>query len=226
MPALEFLAFLAHINSCLGTALTIPKGSERLFSLSFPDGATPRPRYLGRLGHNTPFATPRGLGLLIQLMPPLSDEDTAAYNAASEDARHAFHQTLASLALSTVYGKNNEAREVKRRARNAEFAKALDSLKRWLGNHPESVAPPDVNVVLVSLDIEWIEWNPSWVSEIGIVILDLQDVVVVPLKYPLPADHSQWVKSLSKAHHIRVSEYANMRNKKYVNGCPDKFDFG
>lgn len=85
------------------------------------------------------------------------------------------------------------------------------------------VMPYDFNrdVIFIAFDVEAYERPPRQVTEIGVATLDTRD-----LKLLAPGTNGvDWQKAI-RAHHLRVAEYKNLVNKDFVEGCPDKFEFG
>ncbi|KAI9680963.1 MAG: hypothetical protein M1829_001043 [Trizodia sp. TS-e1964] len=81
--------------------------------------------------------------------------------------------------------------------------------------------PFDKSVVFISVDVESYELNHALVTEIGISTLDTRD-----LEGLAPGENAiNWMSKI-RARHFRIKEYAHLRNEKYVEGCPDKFQFG
>ncbi len=79
----------------------------------------------------------------------------------------------------------------------------------------------EARAVLVSIEVEALETQPGCVSEVGIAMFDtgkVRRVVAGP-------DGSAWWPFI-EAHHLRVKEYSGLVNYRYVQGCPDHFDFG
>jgi hypothetical protein len=77
------------------------------------------------------------------------------------------------------------------------------------------------HVVFICVDIEAMELPPNPVSEVGIAVLDtqlLKDVAASPVA-------ANWWKFI-QAHHLRIQEYAGQVNYRFIQGCPDNFDFG
>ena len=92
--------------------------------------------------------------------------------------------------------------------------------KNWNVN----LAPPFRNewsARFVCVDAEAYERNNSIVTEIGIAILDTDDIIGVA-----PGEKGQNWFPLIETHHLRVKEVSDMVNHEFVNGCPDYFDFG
>lgn len=81
--------------------------------------------------------------------------------------------------------------------------------------------PYDRSVVFICVDVEAYEKDHSKITEVGIATLDICDIMhVAPGK-----DGEAW-RSLIKARHFRVNEYAHLVNNEYVAGCPGSFFFG
>lgn len=77
------------------------------------------------------------------------------------------------------------------------------------------------SVKFVCVDVEANELNASTITEIGLAILDTEDIEDVP-----PGENGKnWLPYIA-AHHLRISEYRSIVNSRYVQGCPDAFDFG
>lgn len=80
---------------------------------------------------------------------------------------------------------------------------------------------PENDVVFICFDIETYEMKPKLVTEIGFAILDTRDIrVVAPGE-----DARNWFPYI-QGHHLRVKEYKNYRNKRFVKGYPQFFQFG
>jgi hypothetical protein len=75
--------------------------------------------------------------------------------------------------------------------------------------------------IFISIDLEWNERRPREVTEVGISTLDTLDIAnVAP-----GVGGKNWIRWI-RSRHIRIREYAHVVNRKYVSGCPDRFDFG
>lgn len=75
-------------------------------------------------------------------------------------------------------------------------------------------APSDV--VFLAIDLEAHEFAHHKITEIGISIFDARLAVTDP---------STWTSQI-KTRHLRISEYRELVNKRFVHGCPDAFNFG
>lgn len=116
------------------------------------------------------------------------------------------------------------------------WAERMDRLQQYFGLRPKgagisTIIPPVIvedaapwpypdPPIFFSVDVEWKEKNASQVTEIGISILDTQDLVDPPGLHG-----ANWVKKI-RSHHLRVSEHRLHVNKQYCRGCPGDFNFG
>jgi hypothetical protein len=76
------------------------------------------------------------------------------------------------------------------------------------------------NAIIIGLDAEWYEHDASYITELGVSILD-------PNFINIQAADSPWIiaKGLVN-HHVRIKENAHMVNSELCTGFPDKFQFG
>lgn len=81
--------------------------------------------------------------------------------------------------------------------------------------------PAEKPVVFICIDIEALEEGSKDVSEIGIAVLDTQHLEDVE-----PGTGAENWFQFIEAHHLRVKEYAGLINYRFVQGCPDNFNFG
>ncbi|KAI9810326.1 MAG: hypothetical protein M1832_001360 [Thelocarpon impressellum] len=81
--------------------------------------------------------------------------------------------------------------------------------------------PPESAVIFISVDVESFERNHNLVTEIGVATLDTRDLVGLA-----PGEAGKaWIGRI-RARHFRIQEYAHLRNKDFVDGCADQFEFG
>lgn len=80
---------------------------------------------------------------------------------------------------------------------------------------------PEGSVVFICVDVEAYERNSSLVTEIGIATLDTNDIVSL-----IPGEGGINWRSMIRARHFRINEYKHLNNTEFVDGCPDRFDFG
>lgn len=79
----------------------------------------------------------------------------------------------------------------------------------------------ECDIRFVCIDVEAHESANKIVTEIGIAILDTQDIVDLS-----PGENGRnWFNKI-EAHHLRVAEVAHVVNCRFVQGCPDDFGFG
>lgn len=88
---------------------------------------------------------------------------------------------------------------------------------------PDEPAPhPTIHEpIFMSVDIECNERCHSQMTEVGISILDTQDIQGIPPGQ----DAANWTQRI-QSRHFRVREYAHVVNHDFVTGCPDRFEFG
>lgn len=155
----------------------------------------------------------------------------------------------AKMELATDMGKNkskakrkgNQQQQVMRRQ---EMTKQLLRAQRYLGLVPKkdddslmpdladltlspinAANPPphpfDDDVIFVAMDVEAWERAPHYITEVGVATLDTRD-----LRDCAPgASGEGWQKHV-RGRHFRIIEYKHMVNHDFVDGCPDRFEFG
>ncbi len=77
------------------------------------------------------------------------------------------------------------------------------------------------SVVFISIDLEMLEYDARIVTEIGISVLDTLNLQGIPSGH----EGRNWFSKF-QTRHLRISQYRNHINRRYVQGCPDKFRFG
>lgn len=110
--------------------------------------------------------------------------------------------------------------------------KAMLALQKDLGLNPQAhldfkdpkdvktvnlVNGPVSEVVFLSIDLEAYEFAQTKITEIGISTFDTRQTS--------DAHPSTWT-TLIKTRHLRIKEHKNLVNKKWIQGCPDAFNFG
>jgi hypothetical protein len=75
--------------------------------------------------------------------------------------------------------------------------------------------------VFVCIDLEAYEFAQDKITEVGVSILDSRHVIG---NDPGP-DGMQWLSKITTRHMI-IEEHKRLINKRFVHGCPDKFNFG
>jgi hypothetical protein len=75
--------------------------------------------------------------------------------------------------------------------------------------------------VFVCIDLEAYEFAQDKITEVGVSILDSRHVIGTD---PGP-DGMEWLSKITTRHLI-IEEHKRLVNKRFVHGCPDKFNFG
>jgi hypothetical protein len=77
------------------------------------------------------------------------------------------------------------------------------------------------DTVLISIDIEAWERDQSYITEVGVAMLDTRKIAGIP-----PGRNGEnWVKKI-RARHLRINENLKLVNSAFVQGNPDMFQFG
>ncbi|THX95166.1 hypothetical protein D6D03_09357 [Aureobasidium pullulans] len=109
------------------------------------------------------------------------------------------------LAMQHILGLRNAADDLKVKP------KELERVERLKAAEP----------VFVCVDLEAFEFSQDKITEVGVSILDSRHVVGTDPG----ADGSNWLSKINTRHMI-IKEYKHLVNKRFVHGCPDKFNFG
>ncbi|KAG9951963.1 hypothetical protein KCU85_g2357, partial [Aureobasidium melanogenum] len=75
--------------------------------------------------------------------------------------------------------------------------------------------------VFVCVDLEAYEFAQDKITEVGVSVLDSRHLVGTD---PGP-DGKEWLPKIN-TRHILIKEHKHLVNKRFVHGCPDKFNFG
>ncbi|KAG9530383.1 hypothetical protein KCU93_g2674, partial [Aureobasidium melanogenum] len=75
--------------------------------------------------------------------------------------------------------------------------------------------------VFVCVDLEAFEFAQDKITEVGLSILDSRHVIGAD---PGP-DGKEWLSKIN-TRHILIKEHKHLVNKRFISGCPDKFNFG
>ena len=75
--------------------------------------------------------------------------------------------------------------------------------------------------IFVCIDCEAFEHAQSKITEVGLAVLDANDIAGVNPG----VDCQEWFKKIKHAH-LRPIQYGHLRNKAFIKGCPDSFGFG
>lgn len=180
------------------------------FSLKFGNGGVPKPRYLTRSNNETALAR--------ALCPVVYDADIQGFYNASKAQQDAFVMTLGKMA--SVPSNLDKKRKAQERAnqRAVDRQGMMDQAQTLLGL---GEVGNNTRAVFVSMDLEALEVAPHPVSEVGIAILDVNDIGSDP---PGRGGSNWW--QFIKAYHLRTREHSGVTNHRYVTGCPGAFDFG
>ena len=211
VPTEQFEDFLTGINKALSTALVIPPGVNwRRFCLKFGQGGTPQPRYLLRAKDKD--------ALEIAFWPRISESDVRGFNDAPKMLQDDFTRALATINQPKDSSDKRQKAQAKAAQRHLGRQHMMLQTQEFLGLRQQGISR---RVVFVCMDVEALEVAPHPVSEVGIAILDADDIRDVE---PGPSGSNWW--QFVKAHHLRTKEYSGLVNHRYVRGCPGAFDFG
>lgn len=75
--------------------------------------------------------------------------------------------------------------------------------------------------VFVCIDLEAFEFAQNKITEVGISVLDSRHLAGID---PSP-NGNEWLSKIN-TRHILIKEHKHLVNKRFVHGCPDKFNFG
>lgn len=177
--------------------------------MQFGQGGTPRPRYLKR------STTENGLD--IHEWPSANLDDISSFSKASVQLRADWNAQLKVIQRGISY--SSKASSVKASRKKQEREQMLRAMQQYLGLQAGSTMP---DIVFICVDVEAIELPPNPISEIGIAILDTANLKGTPLDATTSA---KWLEEI-QTYHLRVKEYSGLRNHRFVQGCPDYFDYG
>lgn len=198
------------------------------FEIDFQNDGEPRPRYLGQLTSDIELSELQDsipeAGVAPEEPLTLNDCTFAAFDKKMESAYLA--------------GRNDDRarKERKKRGRIDQKGRWCTQLKRtqcYLGLRPKAATsrplPPldftdpapyafNLDVIFICIDIEVHETHSKRLTEVGISTLDTADLVSQPLGHR----GATWMSQM-RCRHFRVADYANIVNRRFVLGCPDKF---
>jgi hypothetical protein len=238
VPTYQFEDLLHAINAKLETELTIPPGPNHGdFKMSFGLGNSPRPRFLGRSNSAECF---KSLCAAIPAPKPEDDVGNATELGKKEFMSHLYvvqnakkrklHQPSKSdnkrrkrVTLHKTWGKS-----VKRVQRYLGLRKKLspestvaDGVRPTIDLHSPMVHEPENSVLFVAIDTEAWEKDHSVLTEVGIAMLDTNDIRSVA-----PGDGGKNWFPLIRARHIRIEENRWAMNGQFVPSCAKSFNFG
>ncbi|KAK2058156.1 QDE-2-interacting protein [Colletotrichum caudatum] len=227
VPTKQFQHFLDVINATVQTMLTIPPGKPgEMFYVIFGSSCTVRPKYIARSASHNEYRALSGA------IPPPGEDD-----ACSDATTHGKDMLLSLLNMPNNYKdtKTKSKRKQQQKAQSRE--ESLYDAQMYLGLRPAAsdatekdrqitLDKPlpharDQDVVFVCIDIEVAEEHHGTVLEVGLSILDTRDIAGVP-----PGENGcDWVPSI-RSRHLITDEHRHIRNRKYIKGCPELFNFG
>ncbi|KAK5636688.1 hypothetical protein RRF57_012400 [Xylaria bambusicola] len=236
VPTIQFEQFLGSINNRVDEELSIPKGKAgELFSLTFGEWDTPRPRFLGRAKNAN----------------SIDRLETRSHTLPANDLGHLTHacyqmyrDKMDEIYSSLTNAKNQKKREralKKRLQRNKDSGRMLKRVQRYLGlrqatshvapngskpHQPWNIWKPAPfkareSVRFVCVDIEAYEKDDRTITEVGLAILDTEDLIDTS-----PGENGEGWHSLIQPYHLRTHEHRYLVNSEYLQGCPDAFNFG
>lgn len=231
VPTYQMQHLLETINRKLDVEFTFPRGHQELFAMPFGMSNTAKPRYLGRSTSGQKWLE------LTKNVPARQPGDM------SENAPFLAQQELTSR-LRSIFArvdktKSKKNTQVKRANIHRAWGKDVKRVQRYLGlrrrvleSIPEGpFAPldltqptgiePEKSVVFVAIDLEAYELDQSMITEVGLAVLDTEDIANVA-----PGEgRKNWFDRI-KARHIRVKENRWALNSIHVQGRAEYFDFG
>ncbi|RYO82585.1 hypothetical protein DL766_000201 [Monosporascus sp. MC13-8B] len=235
VPSVQFEQFLNFASATTGRSLSIPGGQAREnFFLTFGDWNTPLPRFLGRANSEEDF---EDLSFKIYTFPKDDYDNLTA--AALRSFKEVMARAYNSFRVPTRK-KNPETVKMKRIERQKNLGRVTKRVQRYLGLRPQAAyasrigpaasgwntdkpAPfiKDSSVRFVCVDVEAYEKNAELVTEIGLAVLDTDDIMDVA-----PGENGEnWFSKIATVH-FRIMEYSSIINSQFVQGCPDSFAFG
>lgn len=246
VPTYQLETLLDAVNEKLGTKLCIPQGSDEwLFRMSFGGDGCPVPRYAGSFNNGEEFDN------LTKKIPGRRDSDNATSVRPVVLDKHLEKFAAINRAISEPRRKRDGGIARRQKMRDS-WRQVSKRARRYLGLRPRkctchpfselfpadasSVAGPFYSIVsldspapfmpvspvrLISIDVEMFEFDHSVITEVGLAILDTWTVARVA-----PKEKGEAWFPFIKAHHFIVREHRHRVNRRFVSGCPDKFDFG
>ncbi|KAI0816784.1 hypothetical protein GGR55DRAFT_674977 [Xylaria sp. FL0064] len=235
VPTVQFEQFLNLVNHQIDGELAIPEGrAGQRFSLTFGEWDTPRPRFLGRVNSASILDA---LEARVHTLPAddLKHLSPSCYQM-YEDKMNEIYRSL----RTDKNIKKQERAKQKRIQRNKDSGRMLKRAQRYLGlrraiSHvssdssviadwsPSKPAPFKARetVRFICVDIEAYEKDTRVVTEIGLAVLDTDDIIEI-----CPGERGENWFLLVQAYHLRIQERSYMVNSEYVQGCPESFNFG
>ncbi|KAH8880737.1 hypothetical protein GQ53DRAFT_669307 [Thozetella sp. PMI_491] len=237
VPTEQFQHLLDTINEQLDLSLAIPAGSTNdLFAMSFGAHNTPRPRYLGRSTSHKTFQD------LSDNIPPLDSADNLQDSGFLAKEDFISRLDMIHKAIKSSGKSKSEKNRQKRFENHKAWGQSSKRVQRYLGLRHKiyypcdgtPIAPPkpldlkspmvhkaENSMVFIAIDIEAYEFDQNCITEVGVVTLDTEDIRDIA-----PGEGGKnWFPHI-KARHLRIQENSWAVNRKFLKGCPNRFDFG
>ncbi|KAI1116002.1 hypothetical protein F5Y14DRAFT_97950 [Nemania sp. NC0429] len=245
VPTSQLERYLDNANHQLDMQFAIPHGSAGdKFSLTFGEWDTPRPRFLGRANDASAINALKARAHELPT-PDLTHLAPERYRMYCDKLDKIYGLLGMARSRGNRGGGGGRARAggkrwEKRVQRQKDYGRMLKRAQRYLGlreaisqipsrgsvttNWDVSMpAPfkPRESVRLVCIDFEAYERDNRAITEIGLAVLDTDDLVDTN-----PGMIGEKWFSLIQAYHLRVKERCYMINTEFVQGCPEAFNFG
>ncbi|KAK4552489.1 hypothetical protein LTR86_010333 [Recurvomyces mirabilis] len=203
---------------------------------SLPDEL--RPRCLGRLQSReqydtwmleapiTPKSGKMPADRSLEAFRAMLEATTELGKAKSKAKKKATHQMA-------IQSRQDMGKQVLRAQRRLGFKKKndVDDLESSMAKlditalDPTKLAPFQFedDAIIIAVDVEAYERSARIITEVGIATLDTRDLYDIP---PGAVGHDcEWNKHI-RGRHFRVIEHKHLCNHEFVQGCPDRFEFG
>ncbi|GAP87747.1 putative qde-2-interacting protein [Rosellinia necatrix] len=235
VPTIQFEQYLNIATHQLSGVFTIPRGTAGgKFTLSFGEWDAPRPRFLGRTNSTC------SIDVLKEHARTLPADNLGHLTPACYQMYHDKMEKIYR-SLEPTRSKEKSAAAMSRRIqKRKDSGRMIKRLQRYLGlrqstSHASFQSSTVTNwdtskpapfkaresVRLVCVDVEAYEKDNRAVTEVGLAILDTDDIVDT-----YPGERGENWYSLVQAYHFRIKERSYMVNSQYVQGCPEAFNFG
>ncbi|KXJ97614.1 hypothetical protein Micbo1qcDRAFT_200276 [Microdochium bolleyi] len=235
VPLSQFESFLDVVATELGPISTISAlRKDRLWDNAAAPPDWPRPRFLARVKNA------QGLKPATQRIQQYPLDNYDEWSMEAYKAFKAKMEVLLNAGKKDSRGHNFGTMRMERLEKQRGYGRVTKRVQRYLGLrdssahahnpdslstawHPDMVAPfqPKHNVRFVCLDVEAFEFNTNLVTEFGFAVLDTEDIIGVA-----PGENGKnWIAAM-KGYHFRITEYTHLKNKRFVKGCPERFNFG
>ncbi|KAI0439606.1 hypothetical protein F4803DRAFT_553923 [Xylaria telfairii] len=239
VPTVQFEKYLDIATHELGGQLTIPGGGAgRRFTLTFGEWDTPCPRFLGRANSEPALEALKArthkapADDLRHLTPACYQTYLNKLDAIYDSGKENKKKKNPQVARQKMVEKQKDAGRMLKRVQRYLGLRRATSHASNNNSHQDVVATgwdvskaapfkPRESVRFVCVDVEAYEKDTRLVTEIGLAVLDIEDVIDI-----CPGERGENWFSCVQAHHFRIKERSYMVNSEFVQGCPEAFDFG